>query len=122
MIKPNRCTVIRDSKVRLVVWGRPGAFKDLFWAALTHTKGGGDEADIVVDTRDGENISEEDKAWRKAIGKRCDFDVVHLHRRMTPVGAHGFPQVRAVVAHVIPHVQWGRSARGGAGHRGRRAQ
>jgi hypothetical protein len=82
VIKPNRCKATREEQSRLVLWGRPGGFKDLFWAALTETNGGDDEAVIVVTTRDGENISEDDKAWQKAIGERGRFEVVHLHRQM----------------------------------------
>ncbi|NUT47889.1 MAG: hypothetical protein HOV94_11355 [Saccharothrix sp.] len=82
IIKPNRCTAFRGGQSRLVVWGRPNSFKDLFWAALTETKGGGDEAVIVVTTRDGENISDKELEWQKAIGRRGDFEVVHLHRQM----------------------------------------
>ncbi|ANN21217.1 hypothetical protein SD37_40300 [Amycolatopsis orientalis] len=84
VIKPNRCTAIKDASSRLVVWGRPSSFKDLFWAALTATKGGGDEAVIVVTTRDGENISDADKLMQKEIGVRGDFEVVHLNRQMIP--------------------------------------
>ncbi|AGM02894.1 hypothetical protein AORI_0305 [Amycolatopsis keratiniphila] len=82
VIKPNRCTAIKGSFSRLVVWGRPSSFKDLFWAALTATKGGGDEAVIVMTTRDGENISDGERELQKKIGARGDFEVVYLNRQM----------------------------------------
>ncbi|GHH46439.1 hypothetical protein [Lentzea cavernae] len=83
-IKPNRCTATRAGSDRLVVWGHPGTFKDLFWSALTQTKGLGNEAVIVITTRDGENIDDTEKVWQKTIGLRGEFDVVHLHRRLVP--------------------------------------
>lgn len=52
--------------------------------ALTQTKGRGNEAVIVITTRDGENIDDTEKNWQTTIGLRGEFDVVHLHRRLVP--------------------------------------
>lgn len=81
-IKPNQCHATDDRDRRLVIWGTKAGVRDLFWAALTASVTSGGETVIVVTTRDGQAVTSADKLKHKAIGRRCDFEVVHLHREL----------------------------------------
>lgn len=82
MEKPNRCHVADGREVMLMIWGTPRNLQSLIWAGLNARLDGGPTPTVVVTTRQGERLSEGQRARHEKLGELAGLDVRHATTRV----------------------------------------
>lgn len=84
--KPMHCLAVSGDTERYVCWGRPGVFRDLTWAALSHAIIMPSSPIIIVTLHDGMAISVAERSLQQSIAEHCRIDIRYLQRRTELVG------------------------------------
>jgi len=80
--KPSHCMVTNGDIERYLCWGKPGAFRDLVWAAVNKVIDVPHQPMIVVTLRDGQDVNGEERRRHERLASHCGVDVRHIHRRL----------------------------------------
>jgi len=80
--KPMHCTVSDGTRERYVCWGKPRAFRDLLWAAVSRAVNVPDRPLIIVYLIEGQAISPRQERMHERIAEHCSLDLAYVWRRL----------------------------------------